>query len=164
MLRALEEVIVPAIDPRATPAIEQAYLLMGYLRLIAHQYDKVMAYRQQEIRDYTVLLQRLLVIAGEYSGSPVTAEAELLLSNVRSFGEVQLPPDSALRDAVDRLRDLSDRLVDDLLEKDVAALTSEVAHAVTRSARSEILRERAWVFPAGMDPAPEDLPPISDLI
>jgi hypothetical protein len=164
MLRALEEVIIPAIDTKSTRAMEQAYLIMGYLRLIAHQYDKVMPYRQQEIRGYSALLLRLLRIASEYSGSPVVAEAEMLLADVRSFGEVQLPPDSTLRDAVDRLRNLSDRLVADLLEKDVPALTLEVAHIVTECARSEILRERAWVFPAGMDPAPTEVPPIGDLL
>ena len=70
MVRAMEDVVRPAIDPLNSLAAEQAALIVGHLRLLAIQWNKAESYARTCLADLDATLDGLVP-----SGGPATRAA-----------------------------------------------------------------------------------------
>ncbi len=148
MLRAMNEVILPAIDGDDSLAQEQARLMTGHLQaLLAHHAGEGrLAARQRQRLD--ALAAELLEIA---DGGPVTRAAGAALAAARGSD------DPALSLAVERLVIAAGADGSESLRE--RSRTLVLAHA-----REQALTGRAWFRPMGFDAAPDALPDIPDLL
>src|ERR1700689_2289887 len=60
MIRSLREVILPALPSGQMLATDQANILVGYLRIMALQHDKVFDYLLAELSEYTELINAMV--------------------------------------------------------------------------------------------------------
>jgi hypothetical protein len=167
-IRSMEQTVIPAVDPKNGLAQEQAYLVLYYLRLFVDQHRHLLDFRLQEIRDYHALTQALLDKAekkGIDLGEVREAASQALASGAR-YVSARLPSYDDLADAAQSLREAADQLTTRLLDGGGGALMKDLDAdrlILATSARDE-LRDRAWVKGLGLDPSPDQIPPLSELL
>jgi hypothetical protein len=163
MMRAMKEVIIPAIDPQNSPALEQSQLVLGMLGLLRTQLPIEFRFDRDE-------LERLATTAGALAGlceaepalrEPVRALAALEAAARDRLERSAVDP-SELRSSSRSLREAIGRLVS---EADGAAAPerwAEIERQVLDLSLEILVRERALLAPQGWE-AP-DFPAIEDLL
>ena len=148
MMRAMTEVILPAIDPTNSLAQEQARLLLGHLHALAlHAAHEGTIDALEETADRA--LARALLAAA--AGGPHTRAAQLAL-------DTALPGERrALLQAIEGLLLASG--IDGSPEFQRASQQSVLAQA-----RAAATLGRTWFKTMGFDPTPAALPDIQTLI
>lgn len=149
MIRALTEVIVPAVDAQDSLAREQAQLLLGHLHALLQQHRHEADIDRVERRTLDKLAHDL---AEASAGGEATARATTRLR--------AQPPDTATADiahAVEALLIASGEDGSESFQRTSAAL-------VLKHARESAVRGRAWFKPMGFDPVPDTLPAIATLL
>lgn len=168
IVRALEQVVVPALPLDEVLAVEQATLCIGHLAMLREQYRHLADYEALCLADMTALGGEL---AGAASGGLKTTEAAAALreavgsstADVRSAAEAGPAASAAHRRrnvvaaAVDALLLASARDADP--EFHAVSQRLVVAHGLRQSAR-----DRAWFRDCGMDPEAATLPSIPELV
>ena len=150
MMAALEDVIIPGIDPRNSLAIEQAKLLLGGLAMMRDQIDYYHAYETVELATLTKLLESFPLDNG-----PAAAEtATLIAAGHAASGPVVAT--SALRKISRDMRAAARGLVDSAAAKGGQA-ERESQQAVLAYSEAALIRERAWTAGYGFDVFPETL-------
>jgi hypothetical protein len=163
----MEMVILPAIDPEAQLAQEQAYLITVYLRILADQHDKQHAFRLQEIGEFHALVHHLLELADEKADAgQAYASARRLLEDTRRLLDINVPDYSMLAAQARELREVADRLVGVLIADGgtKGRRADAAAQLLLAQAEKESIRERAWYLKLGIDPNPGELPPLPTLL
>jgi hypothetical protein len=168
MLRAMENVVLPAIDADNALAKEQSYLIMVYLRLLADQHDKIFHYRLQEIREYHALVTDILACsrsAGVGTGATGTS-AEQLLDLASPMLDLDLPSYEHLADLARDLREMADDVTRDILDRAGSGsnASKRLRELLLKQADAEALRERSWVSKLGADPQPQQLRSLPELL
>lgn len=149
MIRAITEVIMPAVDPQDSLAREQTQLLLGHLHALLQQHAHEARMDTLEQRELSDLAQTLTAAS---AGGPETMRVSATLR--------ALPPDTptnVLAHAVEALLIASGEDGSEPFQRESAAL-------VLDHARAAALRGRAWFKPMGFDPTPERLPAIDALL
>lgn len=151
VLKALREVVLPAVDPANGVALEQLHLAMMTVDLVRGQ----MPFRHQRIRQELRNARDLAAQVADAGGSGIAvdliAEAEAALGDPEGS--------EAALDAI-RLRILS------AVEEVVATSggKAEIARAVIAATRPQTLLTRAWCAPAGFEVDPQHVPPLDSLL
>jgi hypothetical protein len=167
-IRSMEQTVIPAVDPQNGLAQEQAHLVLYYLRLFADQHRHLHDFRLQEIRNYHALTETVLDKAGAQGidlGDARESAARALAAGAR-FLDVHVPHYDDLTVAAQSLREAADRLTARLLDAGGSALLRELGVddlILANSARDEV-RDRAWVKGLGLDPRPDEIPSLSEVL
>ena len=168
MIRAMEQVVIPAIDGNDQLAREQSYLIMIYLRLLTDQHQHIFHFRLQEIREYHALVTDILRVSKSTDGEAVQrqAEARHVLDTAAPLLNLALPSYDALADTARELRESADELTRAAMDENNGCedVRTSLADILLKQANCEALRERAWVSALGYDPDPMALPPLSELL
>ena len=150
-LKALREVVMPAVDPANGVALEQLHLAIVTVDLVRTRLPLRHARIRQELRNARNLADSVQAAGGEGGLAELVATADALL----------LDPEAteASLDAT-RLGILS------AVEDAVAASNGDraIARAVIAGMRPQTDLARAWCLPAGFDVDPQDLPPLEQLL
>lgn len=165
MIKALTDVVLPAVDPVNKLAQEQTRLVLGTLGLMAQQYPLRFQFNCDE-------LSRLLKLAGVLQevargGPETTACVEKMALAAAAAGRTlersQVGPDT-IEQAVREMRAAASQVVRSIyIDGDETALR-QVEGAVLANARDQLLRDRSWVLMQGWEPDPAALPKIQDLL
>ncbi len=165
MIKALTDVVLPAVDPANKLAQEQTRLVLGTLGLMAQQYPLRFQFNCDE-------LSRLLKLAGVLQevarGGPEIAACvgKMVVAAAvagRTLERAQAGPD-AVEQAVREMRAATSQVVRSVyIDGDEAAL-KQVESAVLAHAKDQLLRDRSWVLTQGWEPDPAALPKIQDLL
>ena len=165
MIKALTDVVLPAVDPANKLAQEQTRLVLGTLGLMAQQFPLRFQFNCDE-------LSRLLQLAGALQevarGGPETTACvgKMVLAAAaagRTLDQVQAGPDT-IEQAVREMRAAASQVVRSIyIDGDDTAL-KRVEGAVLANARDQLLRDRSWVLMQGWEPDPAALPKIRDLL
>ena len=149
MMRALTEVVLPAVDPHNSLAQEQARLLLGHLHALAlHHRDEA---RLDEINAAAMAtLARELIACS--AGGIHTGDATARLREIIPTADPR-----ALSHAVEAL------MVASGIDGD-ADFQARSAALVLAHARTDTLRGRAWFKVMNFDATPEQLPSIEQLL
>ncbi|MEI7647912.1 MAG: hypothetical protein WCJ48_06460 [Actinomycetes bacterium] len=150
MMAALEDVIIPAIDPGNALAIEQSKLLLGGLAMMRDQVDYYHAYETVELTTLTKLLGSLL-LPDDPAAEEVTA---LIAAGYAATGPVIAT--SSLKEISRNMRSAARTLIDAAAAKgDQAERDSQ--QAVLAYSDEALTRERAWSAGYGFDVFPETM-------
>jgi hypothetical protein len=154
-VRALDEVITPAVD-RANPlAEEQVRLVRQLLAFLEGRVQYVLAKDVRELSIYVDTARRLATAAAEVD--PVTASQLAQAAKDGSAALVARPlPDSTDVSAVSaRLASLISRLVRFGADQPAGL---QVEAEVVRGSKAILDLHRAWFAPGGFEPNPADAP------
>lgn len=165
MLRSMVEVILPAIDANQQLARDQAQILVGNLKLLAEQAARTYDYELAELREFVSLLRRLGEQAQGGAESNLAAQrARALLARLEPIAALPIPRETELASLVTLAREAADGVVAATALDGTPASRAAVAEAVLQQATTQNLRERVWFRAAGMDPAPETLPTLDEVL
>jgi len=162
LIRAMKDVVIPAIDPANRLAIEQSQLVLGMLALMQKQLPMQFRFDRDE-------LSRLLGTADRLAEACATEPA--LRETVRALVDVQQPArqrfvaaivdPAELYGDVMALREAIGSLVTHAGEAAAPALMSQIERQVLDLSREQILRDRALMAPQGWEPG---LPAVETLL
>lgn len=165
LIKAMTDVVLPALDPSNKLAQEQAQLIIGSLHLIAQRLPLQYRYDRHELGSFLALAGTLENLSGESqelsaamhalgagvaSGSDVLARAGAEPSELEAANLV-------LRQALGAVVQAAATLRDD-------ARRQAIESAVMAHAQDLLLRERAWLAMQGWEGKDAALPPVESLI
>lgn len=149
MLRALTEVVIPALDARDALAQEQARLLVGHLHALSLQCAHEARFVALEDEAMRRLGQALLASS---AGGPVTLAAAAAVRD--SLGAPDGP----------RVAAAIDRLILASAEDGLPSFREAVARLTLAHARAAALRGRSWFAAMGFGGDPARLPAIETML
>jgi hypothetical protein len=164
MIKAMAEIILPAIGPGNDLAREQGQLMIAQLGLIAKQWDKALAYDSICLRELIGLARRL---CNEAAGGPQTTAAAGALSALlqRHASGDELPTTHAGIDEVRAaIADGIDKLVRATEVDSTPAFHDASGKAILDHGALQSWRDRVWFAEAGMDPERASLPGIDEML
>lgn len=165
VIKAVKDVLIPAIDPNNKLALEQAQLVIGLLSLLASQLPIQFRFDRDE-------LARLLTTAESLgkvqTGNPVVTNAmdELAASRTAAasvFERCQLDP-AELVASVRELREMVGTVISAVAGTDDIAAQLRVEKIILDMSKEQLLRDRSLVKPQGWEPDPAALPGIEQLL
>lgn len=149
LVKALSEVVLPAIDPENGLAREQAGLVIAHLRLIAQQWEKAPAFEAGSLDALRALAQRLADLAeGGLATSSAAADLRTALGT-QDFAKIG--------NAVDRL-------IFAVGEDGGPAFRAQLDERVLEYGALQAWRERVWFAGTGLDPDAAGLPSIDEML
>ncbi|MFT3792286.1 MAG: hypothetical protein QM741_14715 [Rudaea sp.] len=162
MLKALTEVVLPAVDPGNPLAQEQTRLCIGMLSLMATQLPLQFRFDKDELARLVDLGQRL----GATPGADTHAR-QALAADIDGANDVLARAGAEpgeLVDAIRALRASTGAVVSQSCAEAKPDEIREIERAVLDASGAQLLRDRAWVLPQGWEADPKALPPIESLI
>lgn len=157
IIKALEEVIIPALDPGNPLAGEQAATALRHLHMLRGQLPYLASYTSLCLADMAELGRALAQTA---AGGPATLLAAAVL---RAALEAPMAPGHEVQARRDEIGRAVDGLIDAGAEDGSTAFRDATARLVLAYGRRQAWRDRAWYAAAGLDPEPGALPPLAAL-
>lgn len=162
-IRALDEVVRPALDSADSAAVEQLQLTIRYLSYVACRADRLYERGLFELQDLLRCAEGV-----RHGAAPCSEGVRVLLDEtVEAAAEVASayppPPLPVLQQAAKRLGHALRQVVMDAAQGPVNA-RAELDRWVVASARSRVLFERAWYGPLGLDPGADLLPSLDEIV
>ena len=165
MIKAMTDVVLPAVDPNNDLACEQAQLVLGMLNLMAARLPWQFHF------DIDALARALALSTDIYrdaDGGPETQAASAALNDAAVRGSAVLAGAKAspedLERAILELRAKTASALDALHRDGDPDCLKVISCAVLDAAREQNIRERAWFSPQGWDTEAESAPPLETLI
>ena len=166
ILKAMADVVLPALDPQNPLAQEQARLCMGLLGVMAsglplqYRYDcdelgrlLALSRRLQQLPEVAQLVPQALGVLSQRA-----QRADDVLARARA------EPAEVLH-AVRALREATGDLVQEAFEQDLTGRkTGELQRAVLDASQEQLLRERSWALGQGWESDPRAIAAIDTLI
>jgi hypothetical protein len=166
ILKAMTDVVMPAVDPKNPLAQEQARLCMGMLSVMASQLPRQYRFDCDELGRLLALSARMQELPAAMKLAP---KALATLNQGSKIGrDVQTrarAEPSELLDAVRGLRAATAHFVQEAFETDTSGLeTVDIQQLVLDSSKEQLLRDRAWVLGQGWEAESQALPTIDVLL
>jgi hypothetical protein len=165
MVKALTDVVLPAVDPNNRLAQEQARLIIGTLLLMEKQLPK-------QYRFDCDALSRLVSFARELQQQPggltrTQAAVKELAAHVsvasRVLERAQADPEE-LVSSIHSLRAAIGAVVNAVSEEASGSQVAGMQKSVLAHSKDQLLRDRSWLLMQGWEPDPASVPPIEALI
>ena len=138
IVRALTDVVLPALPPEAGLAREQVELSLGQLQIMRAQLDGSFAFEADELADARALGEKLATLSGDGSLAEPLAAAK-----------------SAATPAEIRAARVSiHAAIHDLIP--VASRHLAMFGAIMKAEKARVVKDRAWFAPFGFDIAPPE--------
>lgn len=165
VIKALTDVVLPAVDPHNKLAQEQGQLAVGMLQLVAQRQHLMYRFDRDELARFLALADTLQQHA---SGLPGVADALGALAASAAAGADVLARAQAepgeLEDANFALRETVGALVTQACVGSAMSDLKPLTQTVNEHAKAQLLRERVWLLPQGWEPDAKALPSIEALI
>lgn len=158
MIKAMTDIVLPAVDSENRLAQEQARLVIATLQLVAKRLPIAYRYDRDELGRYLKLSRDLLAQVGPALRGDVTARLESQLSNGTDvFARARAEP-VELETAIFDLRATVGALIQEAHERRDPQCRATVRQLVLAAAKQELDRERALVVDIGFEADPNDMP------
>jgi hypothetical protein len=165
MIRSVREVILPALPTDQMLAIDQANILVGYLRIMAEQHDRVFEYLLVELSEYAELVSALT--EGAHGGESIdgaVATARSALAKAAPVLRASIPRQAELAALVKSLKVSVDELQHAVRRDGTAAIREASTKRVMEQAERQIMRERVWFRASGFELDAGGLPSIDQVL
>lgn len=165
ILKAMADVVLPAVDPNNKLAQEQARLIMGTLSLMARQLPLQFRFDCDELARLVEFARELEQLAQGGKGTTAansalaadTERASSLLNRAKAGPE-------EIEQAVRDLRSATGAVVTQVYRDGDAASQERVEKAVLAVSKEQLLRDRSLLLSQGWEPDPEAVPAIESLL
>jgi hypothetical protein len=165
MIKALTDVVLPAVDPANKLAQEQSRLIIGMLTLMSKQLPLQFRFDCDELHRLVGFAQQLQEQA-KGAASTRTAVAELT-SQARTAAGVleraQADPEELLG-SIRSLRAAIATVVTAVSLEGDEATVAGVQQTVLSKSKDQLLRDRSWLLMQGWEPDPASVPAIETLL
>lgn len=161
-IKALDEVIAPALDPAQPLAAEQLRLVRGLLDFLGARVALLHERHRFELEHYAALAQQLAADAAQVSGE-AAATLAAALAGAAPVRADPLASNDAMAAATAPLAAAASALVREAAGAE-PALRRRIEQAVIRGARPWVDVQRAWFAPRGFELEPDTLPPLADAL
>ncbi len=159
VIKALSDVVAPAIDPADPLAREQLRLAVDYLEFVRARLDALYGRERFELQHAVTLAEDLL--SGSELGERAALEAALAQGRAL-LGAAGSPP-AALRAATAEISGLIRDVVRAVADTD-RSTRAAVERKIISHAAERIRFERSWYLPLGFDPSPGDVDELAALL
>ncbi len=165
VIKALSDVVLPAIDPDNKLAIEQGKLSIGLLALLAQQLPMQFRFDCDE-------LARLIATSAELvrqaQGGAGTQAAVAALTEATRAARLALDAAGAspadIEAKVRALRAATGALVTEVHRDGDAACRPNIQQTVLAMSKEQGLRDRSMMLMQGWEPDPKAIPPLAELL
>ena len=165
VIKAMTDVVLPAVDPNNKLAQEQARLVIGMLNLVLQRQPLMYRYDRDELSRFLALADTLQSQTKDLPGAAQALHA--LAASVESGEDVldraQAEP-SELEMANFDLREKIGALITATYAGTETSKLKHISATVTAHAKEQLLRERAWLIGQGWEADPKSIPAIETLI
>jgi hypothetical protein len=165
ILKAMNDVVLPAVDPNNKLAQEQARLCMGLLGLMARQLPLQFRFDCDELARLASFAADLQQVA---AGGPQTRDAITALEKDAAKANALLEhakvAPAQVEQAVRAMRQTTGALISSVFRDGDEVAQERVQKATLAMSKEQLLRERAWVITQGWEPDPKLVPPIEELL
>lgn len=148
MIKALAEIVLPALPPEREMAREQGQIVLGSLELIRQQVDHAHWFEAVDLLSLCELGHALLAIE-DLDAPPTLRES---IEQAARLAQRWNVADLFLRQASGELRELIDQSVATAFVSGSIEMRGRVQRLVLEHAREASARERAFLAGAGWDP------------
>ena len=163
-IRALTEVVAPALDAGNALAVEQLQIVIGMLHLMATRLPLQFRYDCDELARLLEFCRALTAdIDDDAHGEAICTLGGASTEGAAILARAQADPAEILR-AIRDLRTFSGALITAVYRDGSDAARTRITDLALAHADQQLLRERAWVAPQGWETQPEELPAITDLL
>ena len=153
MMKALSEVVLPAVDPANRAAVEQGSIVLGSLDLLLQQVDYAHWYEVVDLLSLCNLARELSNIDG-LGANPKIEDAASIGVAIAARWDVSL---SQIRQSNLALRDAIGETAERAFTSDQVGVRTRVQALVLSHSEEQIGRERAYVAGTKWDIFPESL-------
>lgn len=164
-IRAMRDVVIPAMDGMNRQAAEQAGLVVAMLQLLERTLPLSYRYDCDELQRSVALARELRALGG--AEPALAALSDRIAAAATAAGNTldrTLADPTELESACRDMRAEISAFVTAAYRDAPAATKQAVARATLDSYREQLLRERAWVISQGWESEPEKLQPIEAMI
>jgi hypothetical protein len=165
MIKALTDVVLPAVDPNNKLAQEQSRLVVGMLALMARQLPLQFRFDCDELARHLELARELRAQA---SGGASTNEANASLAAAMDAATTVLEHAKVDPADVDRalraLRTANGALISAVYRDGEPASVTRVERTALASTKQQLLRDRAFLITQNWEPDPKAIPAIDELL
>ena len=162
VIKAIEQVILPALDPNNPLAREQAALAIGHLHMIRGQWPYMADYMAVCLADIVKLGADLLKVAD--GGLATRDAASALKSTLDQAGKEKGGPTTAIAQRRDAIAVAVDDLINASAVDGSQSFRDSSENIVLDYGIHQTSRDRAWFKASGLDPDCAKLPSHSDLL
>lgn len=155
LIKAVQQIILPALPSEEKLAQEQARLVVGHLNIIQQQWKYAVRFEAGSLSAMTALAER---IVDELSGAQREA-LEQALAGAKKADHADL---NSIEQAIISLGSAIDAVI--LGDEGRMPLPQGVIDAVLDYGTRQSLRERVWFAGNGLDPDKAQLPELSEVI
>lgn len=163
-IKALTDVVLPALPPDHTLAREQGQLVIGLLQLMARQIPLQHRYDCDELARLLVFAEQLSTTAGRSAAATQPALSAQAASARDVAQRAGATSPQALQQAIGELRAATGAVVTEVFAGDDTARQDAVQAVVLAYSAEQLLRERAWFLPQRWEPDPESVTDILSLL
>lgn len=165
LLRAMQEVVLPAIDPKNRLAIDQANIVVGNLRILLDQCEKAYQYEWVELREYFNLVSEICSSArSDGRADDALDAADSALAESRVLVGIDIPTQAELVARVRDLKGAADALLHTAYQHGSPEHRARVDTLVHEQAQRQLTRERVWFRKAGFELDAGQLPSMEDVL
>lgn len=164
-IRAMQEVVIPAVDSVNKMAVEQAGLVLAMLQLLERTLPLVFRYDCAELEGNLALVVELRA-AGEQVPSLLGSSGQMAATAASASATLNRPRIDP-KEIERACRDIRSAIADfvTLAYREAPVSERQILSRLTlESTRKQLLRERAWVISQGWESEPEKLQPIEHSI
>lgn len=158
MIKAMIDVVLPAVDPEHKMAQEQARLVIGTLQLVAKRLPIAYRYDVDELRRYVASAHDLVAEVGEDLGGAAVAQLVTLAAHGGAVLEGARSEPVEIESAIFELRSAVGELVQAAKLRGSSKVRKTVRRLVLEAAKIELERERALVVDMGFETDPANFP------
>lgn len=155
VVKALEQVVLPALAPGERLARDQVVLCVGHLQMIAAQWRWAAAFEARS-------LDAMITLADEVTPLIDPSFRDELAAVLTAAKQTDRHNLGAIEEAVVHLGGVIDRII--LGDDGKLPLPDAVRDAVLAYAERQATRERAWFAQTGLDPDRQELPSIHAML
>lgn len=159
VIKAMIDVVLPAVDPEHKMAQEQARLVVGTLQLVAKRLPIAYRYDRDELNRYVALSRELITQVDSKAGGAAMVQLEALAKQGADVLERARAEPAELETAIFNLRAKVGEVIQTVHVEGGTAAQASVRKLVLSMSKEEQDRERALVVDMGFESDPAHIPP-----
>ena len=161
-IKALNDVVLPAVDPTDPLAGEQLRLVAGFLRFLGSRLPYLHDRNRFELEHYLALGEQLADDA-RLASPPVSQRLDTAIADARALLRRSRATVDEMRSATAALSAPLSGLVRVVADAD-PALRRRVEQAVLVGSKNWVDMQRAWFVVQGFELHPDELPPLGEAL
>jgi len=158
MIKAMIDVVLPAVDAHNKLAQEQSRLIIATLQLIAKRLPIAYRYDRDELERYVALAQELTEEFGPANAGPSATDLQRLAAQGADILKRAQAEPAELEEAIFELRDRVSALVGEIGAVQDTAVKARLRKVILAASKTELDRERALVVDMGFEADPANVP------